>query len=326
MIVCCFYCKLWLQIFLFTDTQIGCMLRQCLLRRCNWTTLTNKVNSMEELHKWGKDTSPPKGIQRISRIEAKPIHVIHESSDVIVAGRNRCNKFGCNQFLIASKVTKEAVLVDASDDWMDDWVIFVNSARLNLKVCFLTHCHIDNIVNLNPLMQLVPDIRIAWNSSDHAWVEYFPKACERYHRFEVLNAPLPMATKRPQDMWLTSATNRSTSFLALGKTLLYYVSTPGHSMGHMMLSVPQEKLLFSGDLIGDEMIGRVDLPYGNGSMMAQSLRMLEDFPDNTVILPGHGRLTTMGKERRYNKGLQRVYELIKAGKQEPSVGFNFGYL
>ena len=72
--------------------------------------------------------------------------------------------------------------------------------------------------------------------------------------------------------------------------------------------------------------GRVDIPYGQSDVLAQSLRVLEHFPDNTVLLPGHGRLTTLGRERRHNRGLQRVYELMKVGKQVPRVGFNSGFL
>lgn len=302
------------------------MICRSINRKCNLTSLTNRLNSANELRKWGKENSPPKGILRLPRTEAKPIAILHESRNVVVAGRNRCNNFQSNQFLIASKTTKEAIMIDASDDWMDDWAIFLNASEMTLKHCFLTHCHVDNIINLNPLMQLVPDTRVAWCSAEEIWVQEFPRACERYHRFEMKNAPLPIKQRRPQDTQLSMASDRATSFLALGDILLFYISTPGHSPGHMVLSVPQEKLLFSGDLIFDEGIGRVDLPYGNGAQLAQSLRTLEDIPDNTVILPGHGRLTTMGKERRKNRGLQRVYELMKVGKQEPSVGFNFGYL
>ena len=97
-------------------------------------------------------------------------------------------------------------------------------------------------------------------------------------------------------------------------------------MGHTMLHIPQEKLLFSGDLLFHNAVGRVDLPWANGEQLAQSLRMLEDFPDNTVVLPGHGKMTTMGKERRENRALQRVYEMMKVGRQVPSVGHNIGYL
>lgn len=298
-------------------------------RCCNLTALTNRLNNVAELGKWGREGGPSKGILRKGRDEMKKILILHESRKILVAGRNRCNNFKCNQFLIGSKETGTAVLIDASDDWMDDWAIFLNGSGLKLTNVFLTHCHIDNIINLNPLLQIVPDadkVSIAWSMGDLEWVNNFPRACERYHRFEMKGAQLPMSIQRPQDQLLNAASNRSTTFLQLGTTLLFYLSTPGHSMGHMILHVPQEKLLFTGDLIFDSSIGRVDLPWGNAAHLAQSLRMLEDIPDNTVLLPGHGRLTTMGRERRFNRGLQRVYEMMEGGKQVPLIGYNDGYL
>lgn len=217
-------------------------------------------------------------------------------------------------------------MIDASDDWFDDWVVFLRGSELTLRYCFLTHCHIDNIINLSPLIQMLPQTSVCWSMSDKGWVDMFPRACERYHRFEMKGAPLPMNQVRPQDILLSSATDRSTTFLKLGNTLCFYIATPGHSLGHTMLHIPQEKLLFSGDLLFNNAVGRVDLPWANGEQLAQSLRMLEDFPDNTVVLPGHGKMTTMGKERKENRALQRVYEMMLVGRQVPSVGHNTGYL
>jgi glyoxylase-like metal-dependent hydrolase (beta-lactamase superfamily II) len=126
----------------------------------------------------------------------------------------------------------------------------------------------------------------------------------------------------PCHIRLTSNTTRSTSFLQLGRTMLFYIHAPGHSMGHTMLHIPEEKLLFTGDLICYDSVGRVDLPMALGSLQAQSLRRLEELPDNTVVLPGHGRMSTLARERRCNTGLQRVYELMAAGRPVPSVGLN----
>jgi glyoxylase-like metal-dependent hydrolase (beta-lactamase superfamily II) len=303
------------------------MIRRSHLCVCNLTRLTNAKYADEQYALWNSSPSASKqGIPRKSRLEATGITILHDTPQIVVAGRNRCNHFGCNQFLIACKKTGEALMIDATDDWMDDWIAFARASHLNLKYCFLTHCHLDNIINLCPLVDMWPTISIAWCRSDKYWVENFHRCCQRYQRLDMMNARLPIASHRPQDVMLTASTNRTSSFLLLGDTPVFYVSSPGHSMGHMMLSVPQEKLLFSGDLIYHNGIGRVDLPYASGTLLAQSLRQLEDFPDNTVVMPGHGRLTTLGRERRANRGLQRLYELISIGKQEPSVGFNDGYL
>ncbi|EPY33292.1 metallo-beta-lactamase family protein-like protein [Strigomonas culicis] len=150
---------------------------------------------------------------------------------------------------------------------------------------------------------------------------------DAYLEAEQEEAPLPPQLVRQQDVLLSCATNRSTSFHDFGHhSVLHYIFTPGHSPGHMMLSLPREKLLFTGDVLFYNGIGRVDLPWATGEKLAESLLMLESHPDNTVLLPGHGRLSTLGRERRHNAALRSLYARKQMGLQEISVGFNEGYL
>jgi glyoxylase-like metal-dependent hydrolase (beta-lactamase superfamily II) len=301
------------------------MLRRCALLRDNLTSKMNAAGRADELRKWSHAVAPmkPRGIPQIKRLDAAPIGIIHESKKVIVAGRSGCNGFNSNQYLVADKASGEAVLVDMADDWPDDWHAFIAESALTLKCIFFTHLHIDNIIGLPPFMHLAPETKLAWNYAEQYWVDKFPAACQRYGRGEMAHTFLPFRNLRlPNHILLSAGSNRTSSFLQIGDTLLFHMHTPGHSMGHMMLHVPQEKLLFSGDVVSHNGVGRVDLPQACGDLLAQSLRSLEDLPDNTVLLPGHGRLTTLLKERRGNRALQRVYELIAAGKAVPSVGFN----
>ena len=293
----------------------------------NLTALTNRQTKVDEVSKWGggEETSSRRGIPRKVREEMRPINVLHESSNVVIAGRHRCNNFDSNQYLIASKRSQECVLVDMADDWPDDWVAFIKASGFTLRSIFFTHLHIDNLLGALPLCQMLPQTKVAFHMGDKVWLDRHRDVCERYRRQDA--ADLPPAFWDP-DLFMKQAqempglSNRHNGFLDLGDLLLFYIHTPGHSMGHCMLHVPREKLLFTGDLLFYDAVGRVDLPYACGELLAQSLRSLEDFPDNTVLLPGHGRLSTMGRERRKNRALQRVYEWIGIGKASPSVGFN----
>lgn len=358
----------------------------------NLTSLTNQRNRNENLLKFGSQTGM--GVPRISRQAVRPITVLHETPHLMVAGRNYANGFSSNQYLLIQKETKECIFVDASDDWPDDWAAFIASSGLTPTHVFVTHCHIDNVVNLNSLMAIMEQhfhtrLGLMWCPAEQCWVDAYPRACERYGRTAELGRPLPFlqnnlythftyahhlhqkqrmleeqhrmdnnqeteeeqeeqsfrlgkakpqqrdaATSSPppqlirtKDLLLSSATNRSTSFYEFGPhSVLHYMFTPGHSPGHMMLSLPRERLLFSGDVLHFSGIGRVDLPWGCGSRLAESLLMLEELPDSTVVLPGHGRLTTMGRERRENRAVRSLYERRELGVQEVSVGFNQGYL
>lgn len=301
----------------------------------NLTTATNAIGTAEDTGKWtSQDTTKHRGIPRRDRALMNAIRPIHETSSCIILGRNRCNNFNSNQYCLVSKQTNEGLFIDMADDWVDDWVGVVNESGIKVRMVFMTHLHIDNMIGLAPFHKMMPHVPVAWNLAEKYWLEKFPQACRRYGRDDMIHGVLPMnkigggggglqeAGLGNHNILLSSMTTRSTSFIEFGDLALFYIFSPGHSIGHMMLHIPQEKLLFSGDLIGFDEIGRIDIPMGLGSMLGQSLRALEELPDNTVVLPGHGKLTTLARERRCNKGLQRLYELMAAGKPIPSVGFN----
>ena len=79
------------------------------------------------------------------------------------------------------------------------------------------------------------------------------------------------------------------------------IFTPGHSPGHVTYSIEDEKALFSGDVLFRGSVGRVDLPGGDGPTLLESIRgLLDRFPDETTVYPGHMGVTTLGAERATN--------------------------
>jgi glyoxylase-like metal-dependent hydrolase (beta-lactamase superfamily II) len=87
--------------------------------------------------------------------------------------------------------------------------------------------------------------------------------------------------------------------LAIGDLELQVIHTPGHSPGSMVLYWPQEKVLFTGDLIFRGGVGRTDLPGGNGAALKQSIKRLTEL-EIEWILPGHGELVSGIVEVRAN--------------------------
>jgi len=93
--------------------------------------------------------------------------------------------------------------------------------------------------------------------------------------------------------------------LALGGLELDVIFTPGHSPGHVTYSVRGEDAIFSGDVLFQGSVGRVDLPGGDWPTLADSIAsLLDSHPDETVVHPGHMGLTTLGAERATNPFLQ----------------------
>ena len=83
--------------------------------------------------------------------------------------------------------------------------------------------------------------------------------------------------------------------------------TPGHSIGHVSYGAPDHAALFSGDVLFQGSVGRVDLPGGDWPTLEQSIGTLLDvYPDETVVHPGHMGLTTLGAERATNPFLREL--------------------
>ena len=93
--------------------------------------------------------------------------------------------------------------------------------------------------------------------------------------------------------------------IRFGTHTLKVIETPGHSRGSVCFYEEEEGVLFSGDTLFQSSIGRTDLDGGSMMMIIQSLRMLCQLPDSTVVYPGHGLPTTMGDELAHNPYLDR---------------------
>lgn len=91
--------------------------------------------------------------------------------------------------------------------------------------------------------------------------------------------------------------------ISLDGLLLEVIHTPGHSAGSvcLLLKKPETGILFSGDTLFRQGVGRTDLPGGNEGALRRSLaEKILSLPDSTVIYPGHGPASTIGREKLGN--------------------------
>jgi hydroxyacylglutathione hydrolase len=92
--------------------------------------------------------------------------------------------------------------------------------------------------------------------------------------------------------------------LQVGKLSLQVLHTPGHSPGHVCFYEPKAGVLFDGDLLFYQGVGRTDLPGGDLRQLMDSIqRLILTLPDETIVYPGHGPATTIGDEKRHNPWL-----------------------
>jgi len=98
---------------------------------------------------------------------------------------------------------------------------------------------------------------------------------------------------------------REGSIIHFGKSSLKVIHVPGHSPGGVAFHNESEKILFAGDSIFYNSIGRTDLPMGDYNLLVTAIReKLFALDENTKIYPGHGPETTIGNEKKYNPFLK----------------------
>ena len=99
---------------------------------------------------------------------------------------------------------------------------------------------------------------------------------------------------------LTAIIQPAEGNLSIDGFKIQVISTPGHKEDCVCYYLPEEKMIFTGDTLFQESIGRTDLPGGDMGLLIRSLKKLEVLPEDTKVYPGHGYPTTIGHEKQYN--------------------------
>jgi len=193
----------------------------------------------------------------------------------------------CNCVIIGDERTKTAIVIDPGDE-IERVAAALSKHGLRVAHIVATHGHIDHVGGFSELKRLTG-------------------APTRLHEADVflyenialqagwLGVPPPPTD--PIDAVLDETTG-----LAIGDVKLDVHHTPGHSPGSVSLVLPETTpILFSGDSLFAGSIGRTDLWGGSFETLMESIRTkLLTMPDETIVIPGHGPATTIGRERRTN--------------------------
>ena len=192
----------------------------------------------------------------------------------------------CNCSVIGDETTREAIVVDPGAE-IDDVLDTVRQHGLTVKAIYITHAHIDHIGGAMKLKQAT-GAPILMNSGDEMQLPLLDMQAQW------VGMPLPGSVKVDQHM-------KDLDRVKVGGVAGTVLHTPGHTEGSSCLYFPAEKKLIAGDTLFAGSIGRTDLPGGDFQKIMRSLHtQLMELPDEVIVVPGHGGLTTIGEERETN--------------------------
>ena len=193
---------------------------------------------------------------------------------------------GCNCSILGDETSGEAIVVDPGYD-IPRILEALTKHKLTVRKILVTHAHIDHIASAQRLKEIT-GAPILYNQAD------LPLVAMMDVQAGWLGLPVPNVL--PPDH--SPADGEVVDVGGISGSILY---TPGHSEGSLCLYVPKEHLLLAGDTLFAGGVGRTDLPGGNtGKLLASIHDRLLTLADETVVVPGHGAMTTIGAERDSN--------------------------
>jgi glyoxylase-like metal-dependent hydrolase (beta-lactamase superfamily II) len=198
-----------------------------------------------------------------------------------------------NCFFVRAKESTSAVIVDPGDE-PERLIEAIDKLGIDeVAAILLTHTHFDHVGAVAP---------VASATGARVW-------CPKLEVPVLANIMdyVPWPGFGPFESYDADETVAGGETLELGGLTLDVHFTPGHSPGHVTYAVRDENALFSGDVLFQGSVGRVDLPGGDWPTLLGSIESLLDaYPDEATVYPGHGSLTTLGQERGSNPFLREL--------------------
>jgi glyoxylase-like metal-dependent hydrolase (beta-lactamase superfamily II) len=198
-----------------------------------------------------------------------------------------------NCFVVRRKGADTALIVDPGDE-ADKLLGALDSLNVKtVEALLITHTHFDHIGAVAPVARAI-------NA---------PVYCPELEKDVLANIMdyVPWPGFGPFESYDADFTVAGGETLELAGLKLDVVFTPGHSPGHVSYAIADQDALFSGDVLFQGSVGRVDLPGGDWPTLLGSIQsLIAAYPPETTVYPGHMGITTLGRERATNPFLREL--------------------
>jgi hydroxyacylglutathione hydrolase len=197
-----------------------------------------------------------------------------------------------NSYIFRREGAERGLIVDPGEE-APRLLAAIEELGIELEAILLTHCHFDHVGAVAPVAEATgapvycPEIEVPVLADIMSFVPW-----PGFGPFESYDADE------------TVAGGERLELAGLGIDVIF---TPGHSPGHVTYAVADEGALFSGDVLFEGSVGRTDLPGGDWPTLERSIASLLDrYPDETAVYPGHMGVTRIGAERASNPFLANL--------------------
>jgi hydroxyacylglutathione hydrolase len=197
--------------------------------------------------------------------------------------------FSENAYLGHLEGRDDCIVVDPGFD-TDEIIEYLTRKRLTPAAILNTHGHADHIAGNEAMKRCWPEVPLVIGAGDAEKLLDPEKNLSRPFGMDVLSPPADLLVREGD------------RYSAAGFDLEVF-ECPGHSIGHVVFLWRGQSpwIVFGGDVLFQQSIGRTDFPDGSFEMLEKAIRTkLYVLPDDTVVLPGHGPKTTIGAEKRSN--------------------------